>query len=71
MADTIIPIEALDQAHDALDALVANSAGRLADNVWISMMNTVEGMEPEKQRQNLALLLTVAVQRLARIEASK
>jgi len=70
--DPILPTETLAKAHDAVDDMVAKVADLSnADSVWIMAMSSVEELTPEQQRQNLALLLTVALQRLAQIQASK
>jgi hypothetical protein len=68
VADTLIPTDALATAHDAVDALVAKTPGKNADTMWLMCMNLVgKGLEPEQQRQNLALLLAVALQKLAQV----
>lgn len=67
-APPIIPTHDLALAHEAVDTLVARLVEEPttpADTLWIRCMNLVEQLPPEQQRQNLALLLTVALQRLA------
>jgi hypothetical protein len=69
---TIIPIDALDQAHTCLDTMIEKAARahdeqwHTADDIWIQVLNSVAPLTEEQQKQNLALLLTVALQRLAR-----
>jgi hypothetical protein len=64
--DTIIPVDALDAAHAALDHMLSTvTPARNADSIWISVMSSVEPLPSEEQRQNLALLLTIALQRLS------
>jgi hypothetical protein len=69
--DTIIPIEALDQAHTCLDTMIDKvrtadeREWQTADNIWIQVLTSVGQLTPEQQKQNLGLLLVVALQRLA------
>lgn len=65
MADPILADDVLAGAHDALDLLIEKARGNTADNVWIQSLNAVSQLNSDQQRQNLALLLTVAIQRLA------
>lgn len=66
MTDPIIPTADLAEAHRALDHMLEIvTPARSADSVWIMLMDSVEPLPPEQQRQNLALLLAVALQRLA------
>lgn len=66
MADTILPVDALALAHDAVDDMVAKTVDLPnADSVWIMAMTTVKDLPDEQKIQNLALLLTVTLQRLA------
>jgi hypothetical protein len=68
---TIIPIDALDTAHTCLDTMLAkvktadDAEWQTADNIWIQVLTSVNQLTPEQQKQNLALLLVVALQRLA------
>jgi hypothetical protein len=70
-ADTIIPTAALDQAHTCLDTMIEkvghaiDAEWHTADDIWIQVLNSVSTLDAEQQRQNLALLLVVALQRLA------
>lgn len=66
MADTILPVEALALGHDAIDNLI-EKAKQLpnADSVWIMAMTVVNDLPDDQKIQNLALLLTVTLQRLA------
>jgi hypothetical protein len=69
--DSIIPTSALDQAHTCLDVMIEkvynaeNLEWHTADDIWIQVLNSVDKLTPEQQKQNLALLLVVALQRLA------
>lgn len=63
--DPILPTDALDHAHTAIDNLIQAIDGKTADTVWLLILSTVANLPPEQQRQNLSLLLTVALQRLA------
>lgn len=69
--DTIIPVAALAQAHTCLDLMIEkvgfglDAGWHTADDIWIQVLNSVEPLTAEQQKQNLALLLVVALQRLA------
>lgn len=69
MAETVLPTEALAHAHDAIDMLTEKARTLPnADSVWVMAMSSVEGLDltDDQKRQNLGLLLTVALQRLAK-----
>jgi dsDNA-binding SOS-regulon protein len=73
---TIIPVADLDEAHTCLDIMIEKVAHahdemwHTADDVWLQVLNSVAPLTEEQQRQNLALLLTVALQRLAQCAPS-
>lgn len=63
---TILPVDALALAHDAVDSMVEKCKDLPnADSVWIMAMTVVKDLEDEQKIQNLSLLLTVTLQRLA------
>jgi len=66
MADTEIPVDALAAAHDAIDLMVQLARTPItADEVWQSLMGSVEHLSEDSIVAHFALLLTVALQRLA------